>query len=476
MNKLRVGINFVLSLGLLGGGIATLAWLAATRPEPGGHEVAASVPTVQATQVRAGVFDEPIVGYGNLRPEKQVRVVPNVSGRLVFSHPDLAEGKTIAKDELLFEIDPIVYQAQVDSANAGVRRLEASIKRQQEELASLDGRIKVSQRMVDIAEQEFNASTGLGKTTLSGVQLHADEQSYLRLKAEVLELDSRVRLIPLTIAETEAQLDAARAGLKQAEHDLENTRILCPFDARVEAVSARSSQYVTALLAIATLTDLAAFEISAVVDPRELRWIHDDVTAAARGDEGSPEAPHVVVRWSLFGHEYEWNGRVTRFERLDEATRMARIAVELRGVDLGLNFDGGSDKPPISIGMFCRAEIPARPVEAALVVPRHAIQDQSFVYVFEDDPASSDPRLGRLGVRRVPMLRSASDEVLVDFQGRDESSDACELADGDRVIVSPLSRPVPGMSIRLGDELVAEARSRRDSAFGSSAVRLVSAD
>ncbi len=453
MERFRKVLRGLLCAVLLAAGAGACLWLVETAPAPDKGEVRRAVPVVQVEEVRPREFASPILGHGTLRPEKQVRVVPNVNGRLIYAHEDLAEGKFIEKGELLFEIDATVYQAQVDTAEANVRRLNASIARQKEELIATQERLAVAQDMLEIAERERDASESLEDGTLSGVRVNADRQSYLRLKGEVVELGSKERMIPLTLDELEAQLDAACAALRQATFDLENTKIVCPFDARVESATAFASQYVTAFVAIATLTDVSSFEISAVVDPRELRWVHDGVASAVRGDSAGAEAPEVVVRWSLYGRQFSCRGRVTRFERLDEATRTARIVVQIRNVVLGLDSDGADETPPISIGTFCQTEIPARAVPGALTVPRHAVYEDAWVYVYEDDPASSAAGEGLLGRRRVTLLRTAGDDVLVGYEGIEvDGAVETELAAGDRIITSPLPRPVPGMPIRLAAE------------------------
>ena len=78
-----------------------------------------------------------------------------------------------------------------------------------------------------------------------------------------------------------------------------------------------------------------------------------------------------------------------------------------------------------------------------------------YVYVFE--PVGPDSLAGRLAMRRVPMLRTVNDRVLVDFErspslaaewagtGPDE---VCELHSGDEVVISPLPRAVEGMRLR----------------------------
>jgi hypothetical protein len=115
----------------------------------------------------------------------------------------------------------------------------------------------------------------------------------------------------------------------------------------------------------------------------------------------------------------------------------------------------------LAIGMYCRAELPPRELEDALLVPRYAIHEDRWVYVFEPDALTEDESTGRLGRRRVPRLRSVRDEVLVDYRGR-SGGPVCELAANELVITSPLAKPVVGMPIRIRDARHAAAADDSD--------------
>ncbi|MFQ5492434.1 MAG: hypothetical protein ACE5GE_17125, partial [Phycisphaerae bacterium] len=232
--------------------------------------------------------------------------------------------------------------------------------------------------------------------------------------------------------------------------------IVCPFNARVGTVLAKASQVVTAHLQIAALTDLSALELPAVLDPAEFQWT--DRRAYARaigGDLGEP--PAVTVTWTLHDQQYSWAGQVTRLERHDEITRTARLVIEVPQSLEEVRSSEAVGKPALSIGMFCSAAIPAQPLADALVVPRSVIHEDNMIYVFEPDPNSVDGQIGRLALRQVPILRNVKDHVLVDFAGRQRDerlsnrlvSARCELKPGERIILSPLPRPVAGMTLRM---------------------------
>jgi len=420
------------------------------------HPVAAQRVQVERVLEVAAVAVEPsvevsaVLGHGTVRAKHQISIVPQVSGRLTQVHPDLAQGKIIPRGELLFEIDPEVYEARVRQAEAEARALEAALARNDEELTNLDARIANAQAMLDIDEADYDTVKRLCEIEKVGTQRDVDlaRQKFLRQKGAMVELTSQRSMIPHVRQETEAQLEAARARLTMAKHDLTNTQIECPFDARVETVQAYKSQVVTAPFAIATLTDMEAFEISVGIDPRELRWLDNAVRPEALNAAPTPDAPTVKVRWTGQGKQFVWTGRVSRFERVDEATRTARMVVEiLKGDMVATNVGTDSDiAPTLSIGMYCTTELPGKTLADALLVPRHAIYDNRYVYVLEPD--SPDARTGRLARREVPMLRTLEGNVLVDYAARDDGR-LCELKPGDRVITSPLPKPVVGMKLRL---------------------------
>jgi multidrug efflux pump subunit AcrA (membrane-fusion protein) len=461
MEWMRRALSLALAVLFLVVGGITCVWLVRTKPAPERRSQAGRPLDVAVVEVVPSVEATPIIGHGSIRAKHQVKIVPQVSGQLIHVHEDLVPGKVIPEGDLLFEIDSTVYEAQLRQAEAEIRQLEAALERSDQELANLDERIANAQQMLAIDENDYGTSRQLYEEEQVGAKRDLDflYQKVLSRKDALIELRSRRSVIPHVKAETLAQLDAARARHTRARHDLRNTKIACPFEARVELVAAYESQVVTAHFSIATLTDMSAFELPVGIDPRELQWLDRAIRPEALEQGDAISGPEVAVHWSLHGQEFGWRGYVTRLERVDEATRTARLVVEIRDVDMKatVRSDGGSSAPALAIGMHCRAELPAEPLDGALLVPRHAIHDNRWVYVFEPAPeAGVDDSVGRLGRREVPMLRAVGDAVLVEYAGR-EGSESCELTGGERVVVSPLVKPVIGMPVRLRDERIASA-------------------
>ncbi len=459
MKKTRPTIDIALAIAITVGGAALALWLVNSRPVPPVRSTFAEVAAVAVQPIEPTSYQLPVTGYGTVRAKNQVNIVPQVSGQLVFSHGALLQGKIIPEGEVLFKIDPVVYESRVKQVQAEIRGLEAALARSAQEMINLDDRIVNAEQMLDIEKRDYDISKNLFDVDQVGTRRDLDlvYQKYLRQKDVTTDLRGRRAMAPHVDAETRSKLDAARARLGQAEHDLDSTVIRCPFRARVETVSAYSSQVVTAHFSVATLTDMDAFEVSVGIDPRDLQWLNESIQPEAlEGDVKEPR-PEVQVKWSLPGRDFVWRGFVTRFERVDEATRTARMIVEVRELDMAssASLDGIVSGPMLSIGMYCRADLPCRKLNDALLVPRHAIYDNRWVYVVEPDPQSADGATGRLGRRRVPMLRSVADRVLVDYAGRD-ASNPCDLQAGEQVVISPMVRPVMGMKVAIRETRLAQ--------------------
>ena len=141
MELLRRTINAVLFLALIAAGGLAMVALIFTKPVPTTIPNFSHTPSVSVARILGQTAELPVVGYGTVRPKNQVNIVPQVSGKLIYSNRALAQGNIIPAGELLFEIDPTVYDARVRQVEAEIRGLEASLKRHDQEIANLDAAV-----------------------------------------------------------------------------------------------------------------------------------------------------------------------------------------------------------------------------------------------------------------------------------------------------------------------------------------------
>ncbi|MGN1286220.1 MAG: efflux RND transporter periplasmic adaptor subunit [Bradyrhizobium sp.] len=152
---------------------------AAAQPKP-------VTPAVPVTATKVVQHDVPIVleGLGTVTPINTATIRTQVQGTL--DSVDFVEGKQVKRGDVLARIDPRVYEAQVDQAEAALARDEASLKNARANLARtqpLANRGFATQQLLDT--QDSQVAQGEGTVALDKAALEAAQTqlSYATISA-----------------------------------------------------------------------------------------------------------------------------------------------------------------------------------------------------------------------------------------------------------------------------------------------------
>lgn len=378
-------LHLVAALTILGGGIAAFVMLTASKPQLKRTEPPAPVPTVLVVRVQTGRQSISVVGEGTVQPLREIQLVPQVGGKLVFVSPDMVDGGTFRKGEVLVRIDPVDYQLAVTLAQARVKDAESKLK---------------------VAEEEAAASREEWRLLYTGTEDAGREPPALVAKEPQL-------------AAAKALLDGERAELQKARLSLARTELNAPFNGRVSQENLDVGQYVTAGQSLATLFSTEAAEIVVPLEDENLFWFQ--VPGFTPGEGPGAKAS---VRARIAGRDLSWEGRVVRAEgKLDERTRLINVVIRVE--------KPYEKRPPLAAGLFVRVEIEGRSLEKAAVIPRSALRANNRVWVVDES--------GVLSFRQVDVARTFPDRVVL----------KAGLADGERVVTSSLSAVTDGMRVRV---------------------------
>jgi membrane fusion protein, multidrug efflux system len=133
-----------------------------------------AAPPVPVTAAQAHKGDVPIVleGLGTVTPINTATIRTQVQGTL--DSVDFVEGQDVKRGEVLAKIDPRVFEAQVDQAEAALARDQASLKNSQVNLARtqpLAARGFATQQLLDT--QDSQVAQGQGTVALDKAALEA---------------------------------------------------------------------------------------------------------------------------------------------------------------------------------------------------------------------------------------------------------------------------------------------------------------
>lgn len=356
----------------------------ASRPEIEKRRPAVPVPMVRTIEVRTEPQAVRIQGEGTVRPLREINLVPEVDGKVVYISPALVNGGEFNKGDTLLRIDPIDYELAVTQMQAKVTDAESILELAKEEAAA--------------AQEEWR-------------MLHADNPGTDSEPPPLVAKEPQ-------LAAAQAKLDAYRADLNSAMLNLKRTELKAPFDGRVSQETVDVGQYVSPGQSLATLYSTEAAEVVVPLEDESAFWFH-----VPGFTPGTGPGSLATVRARIAGHERTWPGRVVRTEgELDERTRMINVVVRVERPY--------AKKPPLAVGLFVTVEIEGRSLPSAALIPRSSLHEGDVVWVVDNDD--------RLHFREVDVVRLQGDEALIQ----------AGLEDGNRVVTTPLKAVTNGMAVR----------------------------
>ncbi|GAB6904437.1 Efflux transporter, RND family, MFP subunit [Desulfosarcina cetonica] len=442
--KRHVAMRIVVCTLIITAGWAGMKGLASLKEPPAeakNEERAISVQTLTAKPLDYPVT---ITGYGQARALTEVTIAPEVSGRIVATHPTLKTGQIVPIGALLFRIDPADYTAGLQEAQAGVTQWQNTAARLKKQLAIDTQRLKTLQRSAALAKTEFERIRQLFELDQVGTRSGVDqaERTYNSATDLADQMAQAVSLYPLQIREAQSSLRSAQARLSVAETNFARCEVTAPFNARLKDVNLEIGQFVAPGQPVLTLADDTILEIQVPLDSRDARnWLQFETSPGDRPTSAwfaGLKPVTCTICWTEDKAGSAWTGVLNRVVKFDPQTRTLTVAVRISGEAAGA---GGPRRLPLVEGMFCAVEIPGRTMAGVVRLPRQAVTYENKVYL-----ASAARRLKTAGVT---VVRSEGEYVYVG-QG---------LQAGDTVIITRLIDPLENSLLEMAPAVDKESAS-----------------
>lgn len=236
----------------------------------------AQPPRFLTARVSVGDVIESIEATGTVQPLVQVQVGSQASGRILRLHADF--NSRVRQGDLLAELDPTPFRAQVAQAQAALQSALAQVRRAQVEL--------------EVQERNFRRAQELRARNLNA-QADVDAAQGARDSA-------RAQLVV-----AQAEVSRARAALTSAQTQLTYTRIVAPIDGIVISRAIDTGQTVAASFQAPTLfviaNDLRQMRVIADIDEADIGKLREGMETEARVDAFPGEVFRGVVRELRYG-------------------------------------------------------------------------------------------------------------------------------------------------------------------------------
>ena len=327
-----------------------------SRQAPVKHPVVDRGTLVEVQQMTAQNIPLRIQATGTVQPRQQLRLSPQISGKVVALHPQFRAGGEVMKGELLISIDPRDYALALTKA--------------QNSLSSALLNLEQVVNLAEIAQNEWRTINGT--TPPPPLAAHEPQQRLAR-----------------------AAVRAAEADIQQAELNLSRTKLYASFDSRILSEHVDLGQNITIGIEIATLIGTTQAEVVIPIPLSDLPWININ-----HDQRNSNKNTAATISLTTPRQRYQWLGNIARtLAAVDEQGRMSRIVVT---VDAPYSTH---PELPLQMGMFVDVELRGITMNNVFAIARSALRDGNNLWIVTEDQ--------RLKIIPITIVRKEQERILI---------------------------------------------------------------
>ncbi len=298
-----------------------------------------------------------VTASGKIDAEKTVDVTADITGRILKLA--VKEGDVVKKGQFLVQIDPVQFEGAVSRSEALLASNEASLVQ--------------ARTNRDQTKRQLDRAMQIHRTSPELIATEAVEQAQQAYDIAVS-----------TFAATQAQVEEARASLKEARDNLARTRLYAPISGRVVRLPVHEGEVAvpgtfskeTALLM--TIADLSTILAKVQVDETDVVRLHLGDSVAVSID-AYPDTTFL--------------GRVTKISnsaKLSQTAAAAQTGTSDRAVDFDVEVTLQNPPPDVRPDLSCTARIVTDTRKNVLSIPIIALTVREHEKVPNEDIAPQD--------------------------------------------------------------------------------------
>jgi HlyD family secretion protein len=194
-----------------------------------------------------------VTASGKIQPKRKVDISADITGRI--TKISVREGDVVTKGEFLLQIDPTVYEANLQRAQAAFSSAGAEV--------------------VQARSNRDQAQRALKRT-----QELRDQNPNLIAPEQLEQAQTAFDIASANLSAAEHQTDQARATVQEARDNLRKTRLLAPISGRVtrlpveEGEVAVPSTFSKDIGLLMTISDLSVIQAKVQVDETDVVRLH----------------------------------------------------------------------------------------------------------------------------------------------------------------------------------------------------------
>jgi RND family efflux transporter MFP subunit len=383
--------KFLIAALLTGSGLLVSGLVLTGKPAPVANVPPEPLrPVVSVLRAQPSEISLAVNTQGTVEARRRINLVAEVAGKVSTVSERFEEGAFFDQGDVLLQLEQADY--------------EFAIARAQSQVAAAEQRLAEERGRNRQAKREWR-------------ELGTVEANALFLRQPQMKA-------------AEAALKASVADLSAAQLALSRTEIRAPFSGRIESKRADLGQYIAPGAAVAEIYATDIVDVALPLNDSQLAALKLPMNANVA--LGIP----VILSTAFGGREWQWQAQIRRVQAVvDRQSRTVNaIAEVLQPFESEI-----SGRPPLTPGMFVRAEIPTPPIPNLVQLPASALRSDNTVLVVGT---------GEKLVRQ-PVTVQRRTEQWAWVSGLTEGSRIVRAQTG--LLVVGLTVEVTGTAIALGD-------------------------
>lgn len=391
----------------------------------GGKETAAEV-EVEKVEFRDIV--ERVSASGKIQPEVEVNITAEVSGQIIKL--PVKEGDRVAKGDLLVQINPDLYEAALNRAQAAANSARSNLAAARAQQAQADAQFFAAQKSWNRTQALFQ------DRVLSQADYDAAEASFRSAEASMIAASESIR-------SAEFAISSAEATVQEARDNLSRTTLLAPQAGTVTALVKEVGESVqgngfTAGEVVMKVSDLSVMEVNVEVNESDIVRVGMNDAAEIEVDAYLDQTFEGIV--TEIGNT-ALNAGLNGFA-MDQVTNFS-VKVRLLSESYANFEEKEPGSSPFRPGMSAKVDILTREAKQVLSIPIQSVttrekeeegQSELGVFKWVDGKAVWTPvTTGIQDNRNIHILTGLSEEdeiIIGPYQ-----SVSRKLSDGDEVVL-----------------------------------------
>lgn len=412
-------------------GIVTLVLAVKLKPDLPVKPAGDRARLVETTALELKSIAPLAIGFGKVAPKVEWNAIAEVTGKVVYRHPQLEKGQVLQAGTEVLRIDPLDYELKLVQAQADLKSAQTSLAKLTQEESNLKQTLKIEKNRLVISNKELERKQNLRKKGLtSQSDVDQQEQSALSQRKLVLDIENQIGLMPDEKRVAEALVKVNTSKVEEAHRSLEKTIITLPYDLRIANVDIEQNQVVNLQQTMVTGHGMDVMEVEAQLSIHDMQTLASSLGEFSRDDNGIPQPNtnniNANIELSSGNLNASWPAKLTRIsETVDPNQATAGVILEIEQDYRNLN---PTSVPPLVNGMFVRATIEGQP-NPSWVIPERALHGDK-IYLMSDDST--------LMIKSVDVLYRRDNQVIIDG----------ELEQGDKLVLNDLLPAINGMLLR----------------------------